>query len=216
MKLFDPPDRGTTCNNVLTVGGRYVCGNPNSLMPVWSTASNAAARSTTSRSRTSSSSSGRPTTQTYRIRDPETDRTGRSTRSPARSRRSPAGWTRPTAGPETATPFPACWRTRPRRRHPAPVAPQRRRWRRRGVVLNEQAVSINFVVTSLDGAGRRGVPDRVRQPGHGDPPQRPDRRSRRQDWCSRGTRSTAQSRSPTTSRPSRPRPTRSSARGIRT
>ena len=31
-----PPQRATTSDNVLTVGGRYVCGNPNSLMPVWS------------------------------------------------------------------------------------------------------------------------------------------------------------------------------------
>ena len=30
----------TTCAHVLTAGGRYVCGNPNSLMPVWSNQAN--------------------------------------------------------------------------------------------------------------------------------------------------------------------------------
>ena len=35
---------------VLTAGGRYVCGNPNSLMPVWSNVANPPGRSTTARS----------------------------------------------------------------------------------------------------------------------------------------------------------------------
>ena len=47
-------------NNMMIAGGRYACGNPNSVMPVWSNEGHPPGRSITSRSRTSSPSSVRP------------------------------------------------------------------------------------------------------------------------------------------------------------
>ena len=49
--------------NVLTVGGGYVCGNPQSKMPIWSDTGNPPGRSTIARSRSSSRSCSRPTTR---------------------------------------------------------------------------------------------------------------------------------------------------------
>lgn len=95
-------------NNVLVVGGRYVCGNPNSLMPIWS-------------------NEGRPpgplnyiqiedliafiraqSTETYTIRDPSL---GEPKVDPITGEiKTFKGWVDPSYKPAAgATPYPACW-----------------------------------------------------------------------------------------------------------
>ena len=58
-------------HNVLEVGGRYVCGNPNSVMPVWADTATRPARSTTARSTSSSRSSAPTSSQEFEVRDAE-------------------------------------------------------------------------------------------------------------------------------------------------
>ena len=58
-------------NNVLVVGGRYVCGNPNSLMPVWSNEGHPPGPLNYIQIEDLIAFIRAPTTETYTIRDPE-------------------------------------------------------------------------------------------------------------------------------------------------
>ena len=95
--------------NVLTVGGRYVCGNANSLMPVWADTGNGARPlnylQIEDADRVPPGDEARHVPRSGRL-----DRTSRSsTRRRARSRRSTAGAIpnyKPAPG---ATPYPDCW-----------------------------------------------------------------------------------------------------------
>jgi mono/diheme cytochrome c family protein len=143
-------------NNVLTVGGRYVCGNPDSLMPVWA------------------ASNGGPLNyiqiedvieflratndQTYKVRNPDTNEPIESDGKVETF----TGWRDSNfEPPETATPVPACW-SRPASPAPgvsgspgasgspgvsgSPAASGGAG----GLVINEVAVGINFETTSLE------------------------------------------------------------------
>ncbi len=142
-------------NSVLSVGGRYVCGNPDSLMPVWA------------------ASGGGPLNyiqiedvisflratndETYRVLNPDTAEPVESNGKVETF----TGWRDPNfEPPETATPVPACW-SRPASPTPGgsgspgasgspaasgSAAPSGGTG---GAVLNEVAVNINFETTSL-------------------------------------------------------------------
>ena len=108
-KLFDHLNENYL-KNVLTVGGRYVCGDPKSLMPVWAdTRATRRGRSTTARSRSSSRSCVATNDTTYTVRDehlldPKVDPvTGEVLTF--------KGWRDPNYEPApAATPYPDCWK----------------------------------------------------------------------------------------------------------
>ncbi len=139
-------------NNVLTVGGRYVCGNPLSLMPVWADTSGGPLnylqvqdlinflRATSDKS--------------YEIRDPGTNEPIES----AGKVQTFVGWRDPKfVPPASATPVPACWS------NPASPAPSGSgvpagsanpsaapSGGAGGTVLNEVASGVQFQPTSLE------------------------------------------------------------------
>jgi plastocyanin len=95
-------------NNVLEVGGRYVCGNPNSLMPIWSNEGHPPGPLNYIQIEDLIAFIRAPSTQTYTKRDPEL----------FEPRHDPitgevqtfTGWVDPTYKPAPgATPYPACW-----------------------------------------------------------------------------------------------------------
>ncbi len=95
-------------NNVLVVGGRYVCGNPNSLMPVWSNEGHPPGPLNYIQIEDLIAFIRAPSTETYTKRDPEL----------FEPRHDPitgevqtfTGWVDPTYKPAPgATPYPACW-----------------------------------------------------------------------------------------------------------
>jgi hypothetical protein len=93
---------------VLNAGGRYVCGNPNSVMPVWSNTANPPGPLNYTQIDDLISFIRAPNTETYIIRDaslfePQIDPiTGQV--------RTFKGWVDPNYKPEAgATPFPDCW-----------------------------------------------------------------------------------------------------------
>jgi mono/diheme cytochrome c family protein/plastocyanin len=95
-------------NNVLVVGGRYVCGNPNSLMPVWSSEGHPPGPLNYIQIEDLIAFIRAPSTQTYTMRDPELFEprvdpiTGEV--------RTFKGWVDPTYKPAPgSTPYPACW-----------------------------------------------------------------------------------------------------------
>jgi mono/diheme cytochrome c family protein/plastocyanin len=95
-------------NNVLEVGGRYVCGNPNSIMPIWSNEGRPPGPLNYIQIEDLVAFIRAPSTQTYTMRDPELFEprvdpiTGEV--------RTFTGWVDPTYKPAPgATPYPACW-----------------------------------------------------------------------------------------------------------
>ena len=95
-------------NNMMIVGGRYACGNPNSLMPVWSNAGHPPGPLNYVQIQDLIAFIRAPDTQTYTIRDPALNEpkidpiTGKV--------ETFKGWLDPTYKPAPgATPFPACW-----------------------------------------------------------------------------------------------------------
>ena len=95
-------------NNVLVVGGRYVCGNPNSLMPVWSNEGHPPGPLNYIQIEDLIAFIRAPSTETYTKRDPEL----------FEPRHDPitgevqtfTGWVDPAYKPAPgATPYPACW-----------------------------------------------------------------------------------------------------------
>jgi mono/diheme cytochrome c family protein/plastocyanin len=95
-------------NNVLVVGGRYVCGNPDSLMPVWSNEGHPPGPLNYIQIEDLIAFIRAPSTETYTKRDPEL----------FEPRHDPisgeiqtfTGWVDPAYKPAPgATPYPACW-----------------------------------------------------------------------------------------------------------
>ncbi len=92
--------------NVLTVGGRYVCGDPNSLMPIWSDAGNPPGPLNYEQINQliaflqPTNAAGQPTQITFQVVDPTTGKTV-----------SISTWRDPNYQPPAgATPVPACWK----------------------------------------------------------------------------------------------------------
>jgi mono/diheme cytochrome c family protein/plastocyanin len=95
-------------NNMLFAGGRYACGNPNSLMPIWSNAGNPPGPLNYVQIQDIISFIRAPDTQTYTERDPAL---GEPLTDPITGVvKTFKGWVDPTYKPAPgATPFPACW-----------------------------------------------------------------------------------------------------------
>jgi mono/diheme cytochrome c family protein/plastocyanin len=95
-------------NNVLVVGGRYVCGNPNSIMPIWSNEGHPPGPLNYIQIEDLIAFIRAPSTETYTKRDPELFEprvdpiTGET--------QTFKGWVDPAYKPAPgATPYPACW-----------------------------------------------------------------------------------------------------------
>ena len=181
-------------NNVLVVGGRYVCGNPNSLMPVWSNEGHPPGPLNYIQIEDLIAFIRAPSTETFTVRDPAL---GEPKVDPITGEvRTFKGWVDPAYKPAPgATPFPACWSdefatpsgspaasARLRRAHPrrrgravrfagrlgspaASVRPGRRQDHRLGHRVHD---------AGGHGPGRHAVRHRLRQPGCLDPAQRRD------------------------------------------
>ena len=153
-------------NNVLVVGGRYVCGNPNSLMPIWSNEGHPPGPLNYIQIEDLIAFIRAPSTETYTIRDPAL---GEPKVDPITGEvRTFKGWVDPAYKPAPgATPFPACWSdefaTPAPVRRPHPVRCRRARPRRR--VRLRQA--------------RRPPRDRPRPPVRPGPPSRSSPRASR-------------------------------------
>ena len=95
-------------NNVLIVGGRYVCGNPNSIMPIWSNEGHPPGPLNYIQIQDLIAFIRAPSTETYTIRDPEL---GEPRHDPITGEvRTFKGWVDPDYKPAPgATPYPACW-----------------------------------------------------------------------------------------------------------
>lgn len=95
-------------HNVLTVGGRYVCGNPKSLMPVWSDAGNPPGPLNYVQINDLIAFIRATNNQTYVVRDPSTNE---PVIDPATGQEKTfTGWRDPSYQPAPgATPFPDCW-----------------------------------------------------------------------------------------------------------
>ena len=95
-------------HNVLEVGGRYVCGNPNSIMPIWSSEGHPPGPLNYIQIEDLIAFIRAPSTETYTKRDPELfepriDPISGETETFK-------GWVDPTYKPAPgATPYPACW-----------------------------------------------------------------------------------------------------------
>ena len=95
-------------NNMMVAGGRYACGNVNSIMPVWSNQGHPPGPLNYIQIEDLIAFIRAPNTETYTIRDPEL---GEPKRDPVTNEvRTFTGWVdvnyKPAPG---ATPFPACW-----------------------------------------------------------------------------------------------------------
>ena len=95
-------------NNVMVVGGRYVCGNPNSLMPIWSNEGHPPGPLNYIQIEDLIAFIRAPSTETYTVRDPAL---GEPKVDPVTGEvRTFKGWVDPAYKPAPgATPFPACW-----------------------------------------------------------------------------------------------------------
>jgi mono/diheme cytochrome c family protein len=104
MKLFDHLNP-TYIKNVLTAGGRYVCGNPNSLMPVWADTNGGPLNYVQINDLIAFLRA--PSTQTYEVLDPSLNE---PVVGPDGKVETFKGWVDPNFHPDpSATPFPACW-----------------------------------------------------------------------------------------------------------
>ena len=204
-------------NNVLVVGGRYVCGNPNSLMPVWSNEGHPPGPLNYIQIEDLIAFIRAPIDQTYTIRDPEL---GEPKIDPITGEvRTFKGWVDPAYKPAPgATPYPACWTDEFATASGSPAAsgrsvglagavglaaararrPPRRRPRPRretGSAVKITASGIAFDDAGGDGPGRHAVRHRLRQPGRVDAAQRRDQGLDRARSSSRATSSPASRRS---------------------
>ena len=197
----DPPDAASTSTTVLTVGGRYVCGDPNSLMLAWLEPKGPL--------------NYRQRRGARRLHPgaEHADLLRGATRRPARSR-STTGWRDPSyAMPAGATPVPDCWKdafgggggTATPAPSGAPTAAAfGRRQRRRGRDAQAHGVRDRLRHGQPGGAGQHALPDRLHEQRRRDPPQRGHPRG-----LAHGTRGLDRARSstgwrpgPTTCRPS--------------
>ena len=104
MKLFDHLNP-TYIKNVLTVGGRYVCGNPNSLMPVWADTNGGPLNYVQIQQLIAFLRA--PSTETFVVRNPSLNE---PVIGPDGKEVTFKGWVDPSFKPApSATPFPACW-----------------------------------------------------------------------------------------------------------
>ena len=94
--------------NMMVAGGRYACGNPNSIMPVWSNEGHPPGPFNYLQVEDVISFIRAPNTQTYMIRDPDLFEPRRD---PITGEvRTFKGWVDPTYKPPPgSTPYPACW-----------------------------------------------------------------------------------------------------------
>jgi mono/diheme cytochrome c family protein/plastocyanin len=97
-------------NNMMVAGGRYACGNPNSLMPVWSNAGHPPGPLNYIQIQDLIAFVRAPNTDTYTVRDPSL---GEPKVDPITGKvRTFTGWVDPAYKPPPgATPYPACWST---------------------------------------------------------------------------------------------------------
>ena len=143
-------------NNVLTAGGRYVCGNPDSLMPVWAAINGGPLNYIQITDLIEFIRA--PNNVTYEVRDPGTNEPVES----GGKVQTFTGWRDPNfTPPETATPVPACW-SQPATASPgaagspgASASPGAAEspaasGATGGIVLNEVASGVNFETTSLE------------------------------------------------------------------
>jgi mono/diheme cytochrome c family protein/plastocyanin len=104
MKLFDHLNP-TYIKNVLTAGGRYVCGNPNSLMPVWADTNGGPLNYIQIQDLITFLRA--PNTETYVVRNASLNE---PVIGPDGKVETFKGWVDPNFKPDpSATPFPACW-----------------------------------------------------------------------------------------------------------
>ena len=184
--------------NVLTAGGRYVCGNPNSIMPVWSNTGNPPGPFNYKDIEYVIAFIRAQQGQEFRVMDPGLFE---PVVDPATGEEKTfEGWVDPNWQPEPgATPFPACWSdafAAPASPAPSggpaasgePGASQAPA----GEVVKISALNIAFEQDEvLSAPADAAVPDRVRQPGRRDPAQRRDQGRRTARACSRARSSTA-------------------------
>jgi mono/diheme cytochrome c family protein/plastocyanin len=104
MKLFDHLNP-TYIKNVLTVGGRYVCGNPNSVMPVWADTNGGPLNYVQIQDLINFLRA--PSTETFVVRNPSLNE---PVIGPDGKVETFKGWVDPNFKPDpSATPVPACW-----------------------------------------------------------------------------------------------------------
>jgi mono/diheme cytochrome c family protein/plastocyanin len=104
MKLFDHLNPNYI-KNVLTVGGRYVCGNPNSLMPVWADTNGGPLNYIQIQDLIAFLRA--PNTESYVVRNPSLNEPVIGADGKVETFK---GWVDPNFKPApSATPFPACW-----------------------------------------------------------------------------------------------------------
>jgi mono/diheme cytochrome c family protein/plastocyanin len=104
MKLFDHLNP-QYIQNVLTAGGRYVCGNPNSLMPVWADTNGGPLNYVQIQDLIAFLRA--PSTQTFVVRNAALNE---PVIGPDGKVETFTGWVDPSFKPDpSATPFPACW-----------------------------------------------------------------------------------------------------------
>jgi mono/diheme cytochrome c family protein/plastocyanin len=97
-------------NNMMVSGGRYACGNPNSVMPVWSNEGHPPGPLNYIQIEDIIAFIRAPSTQTFTVRDPSL---GEPVLDPITGKTETFnGWVDPTYKPAPgATPYPACWAT---------------------------------------------------------------------------------------------------------
>ncbi len=104
-------------NNVLTAGGRYVCGNPDSLMPIWARSNGGPLDYKQIEALIEFIRA--PNTTTYQVREPGTN----EPLSSGGTAQTFTGWRDPNyAPPPGATPVPACWSAGPSTAPAGPLA----------------------------------------------------------------------------------------------
>jgi mono/diheme cytochrome c family protein len=134
----------TYIQNVLSVGGRYVCGNPNSDMPVWADINGGPLNYVQIQNLIDFIRA--PNTLTYTIRDPSTNE---AIIGPNGQPETAVGWRDPNYAPAAGTtPVPDCWSTAlvssPSAGPPVTPAPGE-------TVVKLEAQNIAFLQTSLSG-----------------------------------------------------------------
>ncbi len=157
MKLFDHLN-ATYIKNVLTAGGRYVCGNANSIMPVWADTNGGPLNYVQIQNLIAFIRSD--ATQTYTIRNPTLNE---PVIGPDGKVETFKGWVDPNFKPAAdATAVPACWSG-----SGGGTAPSSGPIPSGETVLNVTALNIAFDTQRPDGHLRPAVRDRLQEPGCG-------------------------------------------------
>jgi mono/diheme cytochrome c family protein/plastocyanin len=118
VKLFDHLNP-TYIKNVLTVGGRYVCGNPNSLMPVWADTNGGPLNYIQIQDLINFLRA--PSTETFVVRNPSLNEPVIGADGKVETF---TGWVDPNYKPApSSSPFPACWSGSVGGSTPAPSGP---------------------------------------------------------------------------------------------